>query len=342
MTIPAMIASLADRESPPMVILDITNVCNLQCIHCPQPSIQSAPNFMATHMTRNVFGAVLDDLKRVKEPSLLRFVGDGEPLLHPDAVAMLIRARTETSCVINVTTNGTRLTKEVGRKLLDAGVHMIDVSIDALTKPTYERVRKTGRFELVLANLFTLLEVRRQVRSDTKVLVSFIPQAENEAEESAFRAFWEPLVDFVSIRALHSANNRVKVDESVARSAMMSTTRFPCAHLWKRLVVDFAGRIKFCPTDWGTGSVIGHALQGGLEAAWAKVGELRRQHLHGAIPVASICGPCTDWATTPWDRGYERIVDALVFRRDALCPGLPLLDLTGLNQAPLSSPGGAS
>jgi sulfatase maturation enzyme AslB (radical SAM superfamily) len=342
MIISEMIAGLADRESPPMVILDVTNVCNLKCIHCPQPSIQSAPGFTAAHMSRHVFAAVLDDLKRVEAPSLLRFVGDGEPLLHPDAVAMLIRARAETSCVINVTTNGTRLTSDVGRQLLEARVHMIDVSIDAFTKPTYERVRRNGRFELVLANLFTLLELKKQLRADTKILVSFIRQAENEAEENAFRAFWEPLVDFVSIRALHSANNRVKVGESVARSAVMSTTRFPCAHLWKRLVVDFAGRIKFCPTDWGKGSVIGHALEGGLRAAWAKVGELRLRHLQGAIPAASICGPCTDWATTPWDRGYERIVDALVFGRDALCPGLPLLDLAGLSQAPLSSFGGVS
>jgi uncharacterized Fe-S cluster-containing radical SAM superfamily protein len=334
MTIPEMISALEGRESPPMVILDITNVCNLKCIHCPQPFIQGAANFTAAHMDRQVFNAVLSDLKRVNGPSLLRFVGDGEPLLHPEAVEMLVRARLETSCVINLTTNGTRLSREVNRHLLSAGVHMIDVSLDALTKPTYARVRRTGRFEFVLANLFALIEERNRTCAATKILVSFIRQVENEAEESAFRLFWEPIVDFVSIRALHSANNRIKVGESVARSAASSTTRFPCAHLWKRLVVDFEGRIKFCPTDWGTGSVIGHVLDGGLQAAWVKVRALRAQHLRGTIPAASICGPCTDWATTPWDRGYERIVDALIFRRDALCPGLPLLDLTSVSDSP--------
>jgi hypothetical protein len=112
--------------------------------------------------------------------------------------------------------------------------------------------------------------------------------------------------------------------ESVRRNQAASRERFPCSHLWKRLVVDFRGQVKFCPTDWANGSVIGH-IDTGLERAWERVRDIRKQHLDGCIPATSICGPCTDWASTPWDRGYERIVDALVYGRSALCPGLPLL-----------------
>jgi pyruvate-formate lyase-activating enzyme len=318
-------ALLEKRDVPPMIILDITNVCNMRCIHCPQPQIQSTEGFQATHMSGVIYETLLSELRHISTPTLLRFVGDGEPMLHPQAIDMLARAATETACVVNLTTNGTRLASSESARLLRAGVHMIDISLDALTKPLYETVRQGSRYETVISNVFALLEARRRLHAHTRILVSFVLQAENEREVDAFRSFWEPLVDFVSIRNLHSANNRVKQGESVERSRALAIDRFPCAHLWRRLVVDFAGRIKFCPTDWGQASVIGHVLNGGLRKAWQQVRALRAQHLGARIPGDSICAHCTDWATTPWDRGYERIVDTLIFQRDALCPGQPLL-----------------
>lgn len=319
-------ASLSRYSLPPMILLDITNVCNLKCIHCPQPSIQYAPGFKARHLSMDHFLELISELAESDEPRLIRFVGDGEPMLHPQLVRMVEVAKQRTRCVVNLTTNGTRLDPSTALRLLEAGIDVLDISLDALTKPVYSRVRVGGRFERVLANLFNLLEMRKRMALKTKVFVSLVKQSENEAEVDGFLAFWRPLVDAVLIRNLHSANHRVKSAESTARNGAYTLSRFPCPHPFKRLIIDFAGRVKFCPTDWGTGSQVGVIGESSLREIWNRLQDLREQHLAGCISAGSICAPCTDWASSPWAQGYERLIDTHVFGQPILSPELPLLD----------------
>ena len=89
-------ASLESRRFPPMIILDVTNVCNLQCIHCPQPAIQGRAGFEITHLGYVAFRELVDQLGDCSDPCLVRFVGDGEPMLHPqigDMIGLVKRRR---------------------------------------------------------------------------------------------------------------------------------------------------------------------------------------------------------------------------------------------------------
>lgn len=312
-------------DLPPMIIIDVTNTCNLKCIHCPQPSIQSKQGFVKQHLDMRTFTRLIADVATSKTPIFLRFVGDGEPTLHPQIIEMLVMAKACKQAVVNLTTNGTRLTDHVSEALVQGGIDMIDISLDAHTKTVYEMVRKEGNYTTVLRNVLNLIALRDKYHSKTKILVSFVRQNENERELESFKAFWDPLADFVVVRNLHSANNKVKVEESALRNRERVITRYPCPHLWKRLVVDYQGRIKFCPTDWGSGSVIGDVFEPGLRAAWRSLSALRNEHCLARISPDSICSPCGDWASTQWDEGYERIVDSLVFEAPTLCPTLPLI-----------------
>ena len=49
---------------------------------------------------------------------------------------------------VTLTTNGTLLTGNKVEKLLDTGVNVIDVSIDAFSKDTYSKVRVNGNLEI--------------------------------------------------------------------------------------------------------------------------------------------------------------------------------------------------
>ncbi len=57
--IEAIIRCLAKYPLPPMIILDITNVCNLRCVHCPHAEIQSRPDFEPLHMRWDHFTRIL-------------------------------------------------------------------------------------------------------------------------------------------------------------------------------------------------------------------------------------------------------------------------------------------
>jgi radical SAM protein with 4Fe4S-binding SPASM domain len=319
---------LDQNTLPPMIIMDITNVCNLRCTHCPRPELQAREDFKAQHLSWEHFERVIEQVRGHGQPCLLRFVGDGEPLLHPRLLPMLEIAKSQTTCIVNLTTNGTLLSQEKADRILDTGIDLIDVSVDALTKPTYEKVRRGGSYVKLMRNLFHLLDARAAKDSHTKVMVSFIEQDDNSDEVEPFRAFWTPLVDYVMIRRLHSAAGQVKVQESRERNLASEQERYPCPHLWKRLTVDYAGRIKFCAHDWGIACVLGNVADSDLRSIWQgpELSRLREDHLSGNTDACGVCKDCSDWASSKWDWGYERLIDRVVMGKPVFLPGLPMLD----------------
>lgn len=322
-----MIKSLEIFSLPPMITLDVTNVCNLHCIHCPYSEIEARSDFKAAHFPWEYFVKIVEELSHHDQPCLLRFVGDGEPMLHPRLLEMVELAKQKTGCVVNLTTNGTFLSVNKIERLLDAKVDLIDVSLDALSKYVYEKVRKKSSFEHVMCNMFNLLEIKKRKRAITKIMVSFVKQTENEDETEWFKHFWNPLVDYVMIRDLHSALGRIKQQESAERNQVHQQKRYPCPHLWKRLVIDSLGRVKFCASDWGDETMLGSISEHSLKSLWQGelLNNLRAQHLRGKIEEKTACKKCNDWATCKWDWGYERLVDKVVLKKPTLAPNLPLL-----------------
>lgn len=312
-----------------MIILDITNVCNLRCVHCPHAEMQARSDFKPMHFRWEHFTKIVDELQDHHQPCLIRFVGDGEPLLHPRLLDMVDYAKERSRGIVNLTTNGTVLAPDKIDRLLDAGIDIIDVSIDALTKPVYSRVRRGGSFERVMLNIFHLLAAREKRSSHLKVMVSFVEQNENAHEADGFRNYWEPLVDYVMVRRLHShsAARQAKQQESRERNEAGEQERYPCPHLWKRLTIDFMGRIKFCAHDWETGSVLAQIEESTLKSVWQgdALRAIRSRHLASRQDAVSICRECSDWASSRWDQGYERLVDRVVMGKPTFIPCLPPL-----------------
>lgn len=323
-------STLEAAPLPPMVIFDLTNTCNLQCIHCPQPSLQARSDFKSKRLSPNLMERIAREVGAYDTDILFRFAGDGEPFLHAELFDLISIAKTHAPrAKLNITTNGLLISESKAKRLIDLGVDLIDISLDALTKPVYDTVRKGGDYQRLMNNIFHLLELRLTQRSPMKLMVSFVEQAENTHEVAQFRSFWEPLVDFVMVRQLHSAIGLVKTAESTARNKAGEVERFPCPHLWKRLTVDFEGRIKFCAHDWVYHEAVslGNADEITLHEAWTgeKMTFLRNRHRSGDHDGSMLCDRCTDWASSRWDFGYERLVDKVVYGTPTLAPYLPPL-----------------
>jgi MoaA/NifB/PqqE/SkfB family radical SAM enzyme len=114
---------LFDRK-PLQCSLYVTDQCNLDCAYCteydnsrPHPSI--------------------DDLKewvrKIRQLGTMRIalVG-GEPLMHPSIVE-LVRYCRELGFATSLTTNGFLLTRELVQQLEDAGLQVMQISVDRMT-----------------------------------------------------------------------------------------------------------------------------------------------------------------------------------------------------------------
>lgn len=111
--------------APLMVVWNFTQVCNLRCKHCYQTATARP---LPDELTLEEKLRVVDQLGSAGVP-FLAFAG-GEPLASKDLWPVLERARQRKIYTI-VATNGTLLTPETCRRLKEAGVGYVEVSIDS-------------------------------------------------------------------------------------------------------------------------------------------------------------------------------------------------------------------
>src|SRR5260221_14356673 len=101
----------------------------------------------------------------------LRISGGGEPMLHPQATALLVYAK-QVGCKIGLITNGSLFDDTNSRALLDAGIDMIEFSVDACDPQTYAVVRKGLEWETLVDNAKRMLSLRNERKGGSKIIAS--------------------------------------------------------------------------------------------------------------------------------------------------------------------------
>jgi len=104
------------------VYVEITNICNMNCSFCHGHSRKKEM------MSLETFQTVLDAIQGKTKYIYYHLMG--EPLLHPELPVFLKTAK-EQGFHSMITTNGTLLDK-CGDKILEAGVHKVNISVHSL------------------------------------------------------------------------------------------------------------------------------------------------------------------------------------------------------------------
>lgn len=121
-------------KSPRLVAWELTNACNLACIHCRASAIKDpAPDELSTAQAKHF----VDELVEYKPIIILT---GGEPLLRAD-VYDIARYASGHGLRVVLATNGTLLTPEIARKLKDAGIQRVSISIDGAKEETHDTFR---------------------------------------------------------------------------------------------------------------------------------------------------------------------------------------------------------
>jgi MoaA/NifB/PqqE/SkfB family radical SAM enzyme len=304
------------EKFPSQVIVDITEVCNLACIHCPHPEFKKSLHYGGRYLEQELNKKLVDEVKKFGQgfTQYIRYSSEGEPLLHPDAYEMIEYAVSHSGVFVTLTTNGTIMNEKRIQKLLDTGLHMIDISIDAFAPETYTIIRK-GKLDITRANVLKLIELVKDSKSKTKVVVSYIEQSENYKETKDFKAFWQDHgADYVVIRRQHSASGFVNNIANIMRNENSKEDRRPCLYPWERILLTPRGQLAFCPTDWTNDSAVGDYHSTTIFDTWN--GEfykkLREAHLTNQFSCHQFCGQCPDWKLTHWpDEGgsYANMIE---------------------------------
>lgn len=322
--------SSESKKFPELIVLENTNVCNLRCIHCPIGNgWTETPHYRPQYMMWHVYKKIIDEISKFKIQQLI-FSPEGENLVHPEFIDQLNYAKNNNIDKITIITNALTLDNNaiINKKksnisnieaILANEPEVINISLDAARKETYEKIRVGSDYHRVWSNVHRLINYRDKNKLKTKIMLNIIEQKENNDEVELFKEYWKNSVDRILVRPY--LNN---LGLTPNKSSRKLPKRWPCPQLWKRISINYKGDIRFCVVDWDDKSVLGNIENNSIEKIWnnKNYDKLRSCHLKGDFKTGqSICEKCTDWQGMRWDWGYEKALEAL--RGDSSIPETP-------------------
>jgi len=186
------------RLRHPEVRYEPTNHCNASCIMCPRDKHTREQGIM----DQAAYERSIDEVSALGAQQIV-LTGFGEPMLD-NQLEEKIRYAKSKGLRTYVISNGSALTRKRAYLLLQSGLDELRISFYGMREASYGAVMRGLDYDRTVANLMAFLSIRTTLKIPTKVQLSYLILPENEADVEAFRAFWEPRVDFIEIWRPHN------------------------------------------------------------------------------------------------------------------------------------------
>lgn len=161
-----------DNALPEKVYVEPTSMCNLNCSICFRHGwIGEKPG----HMDLSLFRTLAEQIRNTPSVREVFFGGMGEPLFHPEICRMISLLPEDRK--VSLLTNGTLLTEECSKALLEAGLDELWISMDGFTPQIYESIQSGSRYERILSNIRAFNEIRRH--TGARLCITFVVTPEN-------------------------------------------------------------------------------------------------------------------------------------------------------------------
>jgi len=163
-----------EAGKPRLIFWEVTKGCNLRCIHCRATATElSSPRDLPTAKAREI----IEQIAAYANPILV--LSGGEPLYRRDIFELAALA-TERGLRVALATNGTLVDPAVARKIVDAGVKRVSISLDGADAATHDSFRGIpGAFESAVAGLQNLKQLGMSVQINMTIArhnVAQLPQ----------------------------------------------------------------------------------------------------------------------------------------------------------------------
>ena len=147
---------------PRKIAIEASSFCNLRCIHCAHGDSPEGGQRMTrpkSNMSLELFKKIADEAATFRHATKLVFAMMGEPLMNKRLVEMISYAH-QKGLWTQVNTNAMLLDRQKAEDLIDAGLDFMYLSLDGITKETYERIRVRGKFDQVMANILDFIQLK--------------------------------------------------------------------------------------------------------------------------------------------------------------------------------------
>ncbi|MEW6215561.1 MAG: radical SAM protein [Nitrospirota bacterium] len=129
-----------DLDAPLFVTWDLTQACNLNCLHCFEDAGCSMPDELTKDEKMHLCKQMVE-----LEVSYVAISG-GEPLLDKDFFSICEFLR-KYNVILKVETNGQLIDQQVANRFAALGFRSVQVSVDGAIPKSFERLRPKGNWQ---------------------------------------------------------------------------------------------------------------------------------------------------------------------------------------------------
>jgi len=319
--------------STPMVLfVDPANICNFRCKFCPtgnRDTIQKTGRWQGL-LDFGLYRKIIDDLAEFERPlKVLRLYKDGEPLLN-DRFADMVRYAKKSGYVeyVDTTTNGSLLSPERIKPVIDAGIDRINISVDGLSNEHFlEFTRTRVDFDRFLENIRLLYESK----GDCEICIKTVGDILSEEDKQRFYRLFGDIADRVFIENVAPCWPTFDVQEHVDVRITRGIYGQPitdvqvCPYIFYSISLNSDGTASLCFLDWARKLPIGDACNQSVKEIWDGETLLSHQlaNLRGErrkTTVCSECGQLTHGCPDNLDPFAEGLVNRLIETRSVRYP----------------------
>ncbi len=274
--------SLEVGDFPLFIDLEVTSTCNLRCPFC-------ATTFRGRKIKKGFisFKTVRRIIDQGAEKGLfgIKFNIRGESLLHPQIHDFVRYAKKKGLIDVYFNTNAMLLTEGVSRRLIDAGLDRISVSVEGFTEEVYQKHRVGANFNTLLANLQNMQRLKRMLDVEhPRVRIQSVLIDDLKPIINDYRDFWSRRADEVALLDYKEMKTKKR------------GIKYPwvCPQIWQRMGVFWDGTILPCNHDDDALLSLGNIRSTSIKDAWLseKMCKIRDLHKQGDAHKLSACDGC--------------------------------------------------
>jgi MoaA/NifB/PqqE/SkfB family radical SAM enzyme len=261
-----------------IVQIESTNICNAKCVFCPRDDMHRRQGIMSV----DLFRKIVDECVELGITHV-RVHNYGEAFIDKKLVEKVRYAKQQGIKEVGMISNGSLITDQIARGMIDAGLDAINISVDASGKEVFESTRIGLKYDKVIGNIERLVRLRAESgKRRPKLILSFVRQ-NNSADEQAFIEHWRAIADKIHVTDLHNWAGTLNKESDVT---------YPCYRPWLTFTVLWDGRVSLCCADFDGKIILGDLNTHSIAEIWNAEAyrDVRRQHLESGGP--DICRAC--------------------------------------------------
>lgn len=280
------------------VQIEISNLCNYQCIFCPRTKTVRKKGMINDALFHRLLQEVYDFGARE-----MSFHYSGDPFLHPKLAEYVKKAKEVGYSYVYIDTNGAYATPEKLRAVIDAGVDSIKFSVNAGTKETYEFTHGVDALDAVVGNVSYCDKYRKEINSEMKLFVScvYTKYTQNDRKKVlelfpfCDEVIFQPAADFSGVMPEVNELLKGEGDNDYSNAC-------PCPMVFGGIYITYEGYLSACCTNFDNHVVVADLKKMSLKEAWygEKMTQLRKRHLENDLK-GLVCYNCVYHQKEPFE-----------------------------------------